>query len=145
PPTGDLLSQRLPLPDLVGGAGHNRGLGAIPLPLVSESDVRHALWRILELGAVPLLSAIGGYFHGLDGAAAGPRQPADLVESGAGQPLCAGRVRDDRLGSDLFAERKLLVLRTQMPEFVVVHVEPVGDLDAPQILGVVDALESGDH
>ena len=33
----------------------------------------------------------------------------------------------------------------QVPEFVVVQVIPVDDLDAPQILGVVDALEAGDH
>src|SRR6266571_4617995 len=145
PPIGDLLSHRLPLPDLVGAARQNRGLGSIPLPWVGESDVRHALWSVLELGAVPLLSAIGGYFHGLDGAASGPGEPADLIESGARQPLCAGRVRDDRLGPDLFAERKFFVLRTEMPEFVVVHVKPVDELDAPQKLGVVDALESGNH
>src|SRR5262245_40983558 len=145
PPLGDLLAQRLPLADVVDAARHDHGLGSIPLPRVGEPDVRHALRRILELGAVPLLPAVGGHFHGLDGAAAGPRQPADLVKSGAGQPLRAGRVRDDRLGPDLFAERKLFVFRTQMPEFVVVHVKPVDDLDAPQKLGVVDALEARDH
>ena len=32
-----------------------------------------------------------------------------------------------------------------MPEVVVVHVIPVDDLDAPQILGVEDSLEAGDH
>jgi hypothetical protein len=31
-----------------------------------------------------------------------------------------------------------------MPEFVVVQVMPVDDLDAPQKLGVVDALEAGE-
>src|SRR5947209_3590293 len=121
----ELLSRGLPLADLVGAARQNLSLGSIPFPRVGEPDVRHALWSVLELGAVPLPPAIGGYFHGLDGAAAGPGEPADLIESGARQPLCAGRVRDDRLGSDLFAERKLFVLRTQMPEFVVVHVKPV--------------------
>src|SRR5262249_36853804 len=74
---------------------------------------------------------------------AGPGQPADLVESAAGQLLSAGRVRDDRLGSDLFAERSLFRILTEMPEVVVVHVIPVDDLDAPQILGVEDSLEAG--
>src|SRR5215831_18032252 len=55
----------------------------------------------------------------------------------------AGRVRDDRLGSDLFAERSLFRILTEMPEVVVVHVIPVDDLDAPQILGVEDSLEAG--
>src|SRR5262249_27648873 len=45
-------------------------------------------------------------------------------------------------GSDLFAERKLLRIRTEMPEVVVVHIILVDDLDAPQILGVEDSLEA---
>src|SRR5262245_18983659 len=105
PPLRDLLSQPLHLPDLVGGARKNLDLGSIPSPLVAEPHVRHALWSRLELGAVPLLPAIGGYLHRTNGAAAGPGQPGDLVESAARQPLRAGRVRDDRLGSDLFADR----------------------------------------
>src|SRR6266850_1104260 len=142
PPLGNLLSQRLHLPDLVGGARKNLGLVSIPIPVIAEPDVRHALWSPLELGEVPFLPAIGGYFHGLNGAPAGPGQPADFVESTAGQLLSAGRVRDDRLGSDLFAERKLFRIRTEMPEVVVVHVILVDDLDAPQILGVEDSLEA---
>src|SRR5215468_3266821 len=143
PPLGDLLSQRLHLPDLVGGARKNLGRASIPSPLIAEPDVRHALWCRLELGEVPLLPAIGGYLHGTNGAPAGPGQPADLVESAAGQLLSAGRVRDDRLGSDLFTERSLFRILTEMPEVVVVHVIPVNDLDAPQILGVEDSLEAG--
>src|SRR5258705_5973455 len=142
PPLGDLLSQRLHLPDLVGGARKNLGRVSIPSPRIAEPDVRHALWCRLELGEVPLLPAIGGYLNGTNGAPAGPGQPADLVESAAGQLLSAGRVRDDRLRSDLFAERKLFRIRTEMPEVVVVHVILVDDLDAPQILGVEDSLEA---
>src|SRR5262245_33347345 len=90
PPLSDLLAQRLYLPDLVGAARKDLGRVSIPSPGIGEPDVRHAVcWR-LQLGEVPLLPAIGGYFHGLDGAAAGPCQPADLVESLAGQLLCAG-------------------------------------------------------
>src|SRR6516162_3546627 len=121
PPLGDLLSQRLHLPDLVGGARKNLGRVSIPSPRIAEPDVRHALWCRLELGEVPLLPAVGGYLHGTNGAPAGPGQPADLVESAAGQLLSAGRVRDDRLGSDLFAERSLFRILTEMPEVVVVH------------------------
>src|SRR6195256_2773986 len=64
PPLGDLLTQRLDLPDLVSGARKNLGLGSIPIPLVAEPHVRHALWSPLELGAVPLFPAIGGYLYG---------------------------------------------------------------------------------
>src|SRR6266850_2178738 len=145
PPLGDLLSQRLHLPDLVGGARQDLGRVAIPIPGIAEPHVRHAMCGPLELGEVPLFPAIGGYFHGLDGAGAGPGQPGDLVEAFAGQLLCAGRVRDDRLGSDLFAERKLFLIRTEMPEVVVVHVILLDDLDAPQILGVEDSLEAGGY
>src|SRR3979411_1161123 len=115
PPLGDLLSQCLHLPDLVGGARKNLGRVSIPSPRIAEPDVRHALWCRLELGEVPLLPAIGGYLHGTNGAPAGPGQPADLVESAARQLLSAGRVRDDRLGSDLFAERKLFRIPIQQP------------------------------
>src|ERR1700752_2846001 len=143
PPLGDLLPQRLHLPDLVGGARKNLGRASIPSPLIAEPDVRHALWCVLELGEVPLLPAIGGYLHGTNGAPAGPGQPADLVESAVAQLLSAGRISDDRLRSDLLAERKLSRIRTEMPEVVVVHVIPVDDLDAPQVLGVEDSLEAG--
>src|SRR6266404_7150975 len=50
PPLGDLLSQRLHLPDLVGGARKNLGRVSIPIPLMGEPDVRNALWCRLELG-----------------------------------------------------------------------------------------------
>jgi hypothetical protein len=80
--------------------------------------MRHALWSRRELGEVPRLAAIDRYLHGLDGAPAGPGQPADLVESFAGQLLSAGRVRDDRLGSDLEAERRFFRILIEMPEVV---------------------------
>src|SRR5262245_60053094 len=104
PPLGDLLSQRLHLPDPVGGARKNLGRVSIPSPLIAEPDVRHALWCRLELGEVPILPAIGGYLHGTNGAPAGPGQPADLVESAAGQPLSPGRVPECRIGPSLFGE-----------------------------------------
>src|SRR5215471_2550462 len=143
PVLGDLLSRRLLLPDLVGAARKNLGLVSIPIPLIAKPGVRHALCSPLDLGAVPLPPAIGGYLHGTNGAPAGPGQPADLVESAAGQLLSAGRVRDDRLGSDLEAERSFFRLPIEMPVVVVVHVIPVDDLDTPQILGVEDSLEAG--
>src|SRR6267142_1504362 len=96
PVLGDLLSRRLLLPDLVGAARKNLGLVSIPIPVIAKPGVRHALCSPLDLGGVPLPPAIGGYFHGTNGAPAGPGQPADLVESAAGQKLTAGRARDDR-------------------------------------------------
>src|SRR5215831_183694 len=118
---GDLLQCRLLLPDLVGAAGKNFVLVSIPIPLISEPDVRHALWSHLELGGVHLLPAIGGDLPGLDGAAAGLGQPGDLVGSLAGQLLCAGRVGDDRLRSDLVAERSVYVSLPEMPIVAIVH------------------------
>src|SRR5262245_46105459 len=41
PPLGDLLSQRLHLPDLVGGTRQNFGRVSIPIPLIAEPHVRH--------------------------------------------------------------------------------------------------------
>src|SRR6202163_425864 len=143
PELGDLLQRQLLLPDLVGAARKKVGLVSIPIPLISEPDVRHALWGHLELGGVPLLPAIGGDLHGLDGAAAGPSQPGDLVGSLAGQLLCAGRVGDDRLRSDLEAERSFVLMLLEMPEVAVVHVIPVDDLDAPQKLRIKNAFEAG--
>src|SRR5258707_4949239 len=84
---GDLLQRRLLLPDLVGAARYNLGLVAIPIPLISEPDVRHALWSHLELGGIPLLPAIGGDLHRLDCAAAGARQPRDLIRCPSRQLL----------------------------------------------------------
>src|SRR5512145_1434183 len=63
PVPGDLLSRRLLLPDLVGAARQNLGRVSIPGPRIAEPDVRHALWRSLELGAVPIPPAVGGYLH----------------------------------------------------------------------------------
>src|ERR1700704_3043091 len=87
PPLGDLLSQRLHLPDLVGGARKNLGLLSIPSPRIAEPHVRLGLGSRLELGEFPFLPAVSGDFHGLKGAPAGPGQPADLVESLSGQLL----------------------------------------------------------
>src|ERR1044071_848469 len=58
PVFGNLLSRRLLLPDLIGTARQNLGLLAVPVPHIAEPRVRHALWRRLDLGAVPLLAAI---------------------------------------------------------------------------------------
>src|SRR5207245_2547895 len=63
PVLSDLLSRRLHLPDLVGAARKNLGLVSIPIPLIAEPGVRHALCSPLELGKVPLPPAIGGYLH----------------------------------------------------------------------------------
>src|SRR5262245_6728501 len=142
PPPGDLLSQRLHLPDPVGGTRKNLGRVSIPGPLIAEPHARHAFWSRLALGGLPRRPAIVGDLAGLNGPSAGPSQPADLLQSFTGQLLSAGRVRDDRLGSDLFAERKLFRILPEIPEVVVVHVIFVDDLDAPQILGVEDSLEA---
>src|SRR6266545_5844022 len=107
--------------------------------------MRHAMRSSLDLGVVPALAAVGGHLYLLDRAATGPRQAADLVESAARQLLSRGRERDDRFGPDLIPQRSLFRLLIEMPVVVVVHVVAVHHLDSPQILGVKDSLEAGDH
>src|SRR5262249_51860327 len=115
PILGDLFSRRLLLADFVDAAGKNLGLVAIPIPHIAEPCVRHALWSRFDLSLVPLLPAIGGYLHGANGAAAGPGKPGDLVISFAGQPLSAGRFRDDRFGPHLEAECSFYRILIEMP------------------------------
>src|SRR6187401_1275885 len=131
PVLGDLSACRLDLPQFVGAAREELCLVAVPIPLIAEPGKGHALRRAFELGFVPFLPAVGGHLHQFDGAAAGPRQPADLVEALAGQPLFAGRERDDGLRPDLVLERCDLCLLIEMTEVVVVHVVPIDDLDSP--------------
>src|SRR5688572_15160663 len=106
PILGDLGARRLRLTQFVGAARQNLGFVSVPIPLIAETGKGHALRRALELGLVPFLPAIGGYLHRFDSAATRPRQPADLVKALAGQPLFAGRERDDRLRPDLVVERR---------------------------------------
>ena len=113
--------------------------------VMAETGMGHALWRPLDLGFVPALAAVGGHFHQLDRAAAGPRQAADLVEAAAGKLLSARRERDDRLRPDLVVQRRDFRVAIEMPEVVVVHVVAVDHLDSPQPLGVEDPFEAGHH
>src|SRR4029079_13788212 len=101
PVLGDLLARRLHLSDLVDAPRQDLGLVAIPVPRVGETAMRHPLRCAAEFGLVPFLAAVDRHLHLLDGAAAGPGEAADLVEAFAGQPLVAGRKRDDRLWADL--------------------------------------------
>ncbi len=107
--------------------------------------MRHALRRPLDLGNVPALAAVGRHFHLANGSATGPGQASDLVESAARQLMSAGRERDDRFGADLIFQRRDFRIPIEMPVVVVVHVVTINDLDSPQILGVKDSLEAGDH
>src|SRR6185503_15284023 len=72
PELGDLFARRLNLTDLVGAAREQLRLFSVPMPLIAEPGMGHALWRSLELSLVPFLAAVGRHFHLLDGAAAGP-------------------------------------------------------------------------
>jgi hypothetical protein len=55
----------------------------------------------------------------------------------------AGRVGDDRLGSDLEAERRLVRIPIEMPVVIVVHVISVHQFDPTQILRIKNAFEAG--
>src|SRR4029077_13051094 len=104
PELGDLCARRLNLTDLVRAARLELRLVSVPVPLIGETGMGHALWRSLELSLVPFLAAVGRHFHQLDRAATGPGQAADLVETLAGQLLVARRERDHRLGPDLVTQ-----------------------------------------
>src|SRR5260370_28761927 len=104
PVLGDLCARRLNLTDLVRAARLELRVVSVPIPLISKTGMGPPLWRSLELSLVPFLAAVGRHFHQLDGAATGPGQAADLVETLAGQRLSARRERDDRLGPDLVTQ-----------------------------------------
>src|SRR2546421_10819975 len=107
--------------------------------------MRHAIRDPLDLGVVPVPAAVGGHLHLLNGSATGPGQAANLVESAARQLVSAGRKSDDRFGPDLEPQRSDFRFLIEMPKVVVVHVVPVHYLDSPQILGMKNSLEAGDH
>src|SRR5262249_1026624 len=69
PVLGDLFSRRLHLTDFVGAARLDLGRLSVPIPLITESGMRHARCRSLDLGGVPPLAAVGGDLHLLDRAA----------------------------------------------------------------------------
>src|SRR5215510_1048747 len=69
PVLGDLCSRRLHLTDFVRAARLDLGLLSVPIPLITESGMRHARRSSLDLGGVPALAAVGGDLHFLDGAA----------------------------------------------------------------------------
>src|SRR5688572_10020737 len=100
PVLGDLFARRLNLSDLVRAARKQLGLGSVPVPLMSESRMRHALRRPLDFRNVPAAASVGGHFHLANGSATGPGQAADLVEAAAKQLVSSGRERDDRLGTN---------------------------------------------
>ena len=95
----------LNLAELVGAAQHELGLFSVPIPLIAEPGMRHAVGRPLNLGVVPAPPAVGGHLHPADGSPTRPGQTADLVESVAGQLLSPGRKSDDRFRSDLVVQR----------------------------------------
>src|SRR5262245_13051828 len=78
---GDLGARRLHRTEFVRAARHDDGLGAVPVPRKAEPRERHALWRAFELRHLPALAVVGRHLDLADGAAAGPGQPADLVEA----------------------------------------------------------------
>ena len=145
PELGDLGSRRLDLAQFVGAARQQLGLGSVPVPLIAEPGMRHAMGRSLDLGVVPAPAAVGGHLHSANGSPTGPGQAADLVEAAAGQLLTAGRKGDDRFRSDLVVQRRDFRVLIEMPVVVVVQVVPVHQLDSPQILGVKDSFEAGNH
>src|SRR3954447_9577251 len=81
PELRDLCARRLYLTDLVGAARLELRFVSVPIPLIGKTGMPHTLWRSLELSLVPFLAAVGRHFHQLDGAATGPGQAADLVET----------------------------------------------------------------
>src|SRR5712691_5010693 len=122
---GDLCSRRLNLTQFVRAARLELGLLSVPIPLMTEPGMRHAMRSPLNLGVVPTPATVGGHFHLANGSATGPGQAVDLVESSARQLLSPGRESDDRFGPDLVPQRSDFRVPTKMPVVVVVHVVPV--------------------
>ena len=65
----DLGSRRLNLTDFVCAPREDLGLRAIPIPVVCEFGVRHAIGRAANLGGLPVLASVRRYFDFANGAA----------------------------------------------------------------------------
>src|SRR5262245_60199252 len=74
PVLGDLFSRRLHRTQFVRAARLELGFPSVPIPLITEPSVRHSLRRSLDLSVVPVLAAVGGHLHLLDGVATCPGQ-----------------------------------------------------------------------
>src|SRR5215467_4098352 len=70
PELGDLCARRLDRTEFVRAAQLELGFTSVPVPLIREPRVRHALCGSLDLGVVPVRAAVSGHFHFRDGAAA---------------------------------------------------------------------------
>src|SRR5581483_3911582 len=95
---------------------------SVPFPVQAEPGVSHAMDVASNFGILPRLAAVERYFHLLDCAAAGPRQSADLVNTGAGQLLSARRRSDDGFRTPLQIESCSLRIRRDVAVIVVGHV-----------------------
>src|SRR3990172_3182683 len=84
----------------IRAAGLEHRLFPVPIPGETKPGKRMAQHRLLKLGVLPGLAAVGGDLDPADGAPAGPGQAADLIESAAGQLLSAGGEGDDRFRID---------------------------------------------
>src|SRR5207247_10683563 len=98
PVLGDLCARRLNLAQFVRAARKELGLLPVPIPLIAETGMGHALWGSLELSVVPVVAGVRGQLPLLDCAATGPGQTAALVVAGAAPLLSGSRARGDRLG-----------------------------------------------
>src|SRR5437588_12449302 len=96
-----------------------------------------------KLRFFPGVPAVGGYFHLLNDPAAGPSQAGDLVDTGTWQLLSAGGGRDDGFRSPTEIESSSLRISGDVTVIVVRHVILVHHFHAPQPLGVINPLESG--
>src|SRR5688572_7338670 len=61
PELGDLGSRRLNLAQFVGASRKQLGLFSVPIPLIAEPGMRHAIGRPLYLGVLPAPAAVGGH------------------------------------------------------------------------------------
>src|SRR5258705_11750318 len=99
--------------------------------------------RRSPLCALPCLAAIGRDVNLADGAAARPRETAELVVAWTGEFLSASRKGDDRLRPNLIGQRHDFRILLKMAVVVVGHVVAIDDLDPAQIFRLIDAFEAG--
>src|SRR4029077_1558791 len=148
PELGNFKDRWLYRAGFIRAAGLQDGLIAVPSPRAGESSVRFPRDGIVELRALPVAASTGRDLAPLDGGRAGPRQPCDLMESGAGHFISAGGLRDYGFWSQFEFEPARFAVESHAGVPARLHhghVRLVHQINASQPFDVVDPLPARNY